>query len=88
MLAATAAVAIVHQLRSENPARARQVSPAELFVPLAFVALIGALVTLKAFNIGIRSFETFKLLLLAVEVVFSAYTGLVLASLFENRRES
>ncbi|MEO8368162.1 MAG: toll/interleukin-1 receptor domain-containing protein [Candidatus Solibacter sp.] len=87
MLAATAAVALVHRLRNVNPTRILQVRPAELFVPLIFVALIGALVLLKAFNIWIESFHTFFLLLLATECAFAAYTGVALASVFENRRK-
>jgi len=86
MLAATAAVTLVFHLRSGNPARVRQVRPGQLFVPLVFVALIGLLVLLKAFN-WLQSFETFKLMFLAVESAFAAYTGAVLASMFENRRE-
>ena len=85
-LAASAAVAVTAAIRPVNPARVRRVTYGELFVPLAFVAAVGTLVLLKAFNVGVASFETFKLLLTAVELAFVAYTAVVLSSLFENRR--
>ncbi len=83
-LAATAAVAVVHAIREGDPARVTQVRPAALFAPLGFVTLIAALVLFKAFNY--YSFETFKVSLLLVESAFAAYTGIALASMFENRR--
>lgn len=82
---ATAAVALAFHRRSGVPARIRRVPPRELFVPLLFVAAIGGLVLAKAFNAGISDPEHFKWWLLSVELAFSAYTGLALASLFDDR---
>lgn len=86
LLAATGAVTVVHALdRGKAPARIRQVPVAALLVPLSFTGACALLVVLKSMNVGITSFETFKLYLGAVELFFGAYTGLILASLFENR---
>jgi hypothetical protein len=87
-LSASAAVAFASAARNLNPARVRRVESAELFVPLVFVAIIGTLVLLKAFNFGFRTFETFKLALAGAELAFVAYTAVVLASLSENRSRS
>jgi hypothetical protein len=82
---ATAAAALAFHVRGGVPARVRRVPPRELFLPLLFVALIGGMVLAKAFNIGISDPEIFKYWLLGVELAFSAYTGLALSSLFDDR---
>jgi hypothetical protein len=88
-LAATGAVMLMNFIGTAGaPARFSRVSPASLFLPLMFVSAIALLVVLKTLNIRIDSFETFKLFLGAIELLFGGYTGLVLASIFENRRIS
>ena len=83
MAAACAAVAVAHALRTEAPARVRQVPVSSLLAPLGFVAIMAVLVVFKALSIW--SFPAFKLWLAAVELLFAAYTGGVLAATFENR---
>ena len=55
-------------------------------LPTVFVLAIAALIIAKVMNYA--SFEQFKLALAAVETTFGAYTGKVLASLFDKQQES
>lgn len=54
-----------------------------IFLPVLFFLLVTALITMKAQNI-ISSFEHLKLSLAAVETLFGAYTGKILASLYKK----
>ena len=56
-------------------------------VPALFVALVGSAVVLKALNIGLRSFEDFKIMLGAAETIFGVYVGQLIFSLFEKPGE-
>lgn len=88
MFAASAAVALVQALPSARPpTRVPFIAKSVLFIPLAFVATMAGLFVLKTLNVGIHSYETFGALLIAVETGFSAYTGVFLTSLLENRRQ-
>jgi hypothetical protein len=53
-----------------------------LLMPFVFVAAIATLVILKAFNVGVSTFDQFRDGLAGIETVFGAYTGKVLGSLF------
>jgi len=55
-------------------------------LPVVFVLAIAALIIAKVTNYA--SFEQFKIALAAVETTFGAYTGKVLASLFDKQQES
>jgi hypothetical protein len=88
-LAAVVAVVVFQRWgTAQAPARVVRIPPLAMLVPLLFVAAIAALVVLKALNFGIASFETFKLALAALEILFAGYTGMVLASMVENRRST
>jgi hypothetical protein len=54
-------------------------------LPIVFVLAVAAMVVVKAVNYV--SFEQFKIILAAVETTFGAYTGKVMASLFEKQQE-
>jgi hypothetical protein len=54
-------------------------------LPILFVMGIAALIVAKVMNY--TSFEQFKIALAAVETTFGAYTGKVLASLFDKQPE-
>jgi hypothetical protein len=53
-----------------------------LLLPAVFVAGIGTVVVLRAFNRGFSSDSQFKGALASLETAFGAYTGKVLGSLF------
>lgn len=55
-------------------------------LPIVFVLAIAAVITVKVTNYV--SFEQFKIALAAVETTFGAYTGKVLASLFDRQPEA
>jgi TIR domain-containing protein len=89
MLSATAGVALVYGLQGLNPARVRQVPTSSLLLPLSFVGVAAVFVVLRSLNLwGFGSRLTFLLSVGALEIVFSAYTGVVLSSLFENRSKT
>jgi hypothetical protein len=54
-------------------------------LPIIFVLAIAGLIIVKVTNY--ISFEQFKVALAAVETTFGAYTGKVLASLFDKQQE-
>ncbi len=94
MLAALTGLAVTYIINAKKkPARNEQ-SPmlsgiyvaATLLLPLLFVAAVATLVMLKATNYGGLTFEQFKLALTGTETIFGAYTGKLLASLFEKGR--
>jgi len=60
---------------------------AALLFPTAFVLMLFGLVLVRAMD-TVLSFEQFKISLGAVETVFAAYTGKVMASLFGAREGS
>jgi hypothetical protein len=83
-LAGVMAVDLVQRLSPAHaPARVTRVPPSALLVPLLFVTGVSALVVLRGLNNA--SFEAFKIALTTVELGFAGYTGVVLASLQENR---
>lgn len=55
-----------------------------LFIPILFVAVLTALIFLRAYNVGVSTFEQFKILLGIVEAVFASYVGLVISALFPS----
>jgi len=55
-------------------------------LPIVFVLAIAGLIIAKVTNYA--SFEQFKIALAAVETTFGAYTGKVLASLFDKQPEA
>jgi len=54
-------------------------------LPIVFVLAIAAVIVVKVINYV--SFEQFKIILAALETTFGAYTGKVMASLFEKQQE-
>jgi len=83
-LAAVLAVMLAQRLGpSQAPARVPRVAPATLALPLLFVAAISALVVSRALNL--MSFDAFRVGLSFVSIGFAAYTGIVLATVRENR---
>ena len=72
-------------------ARGRDVTPVFAFmafmIPSLFIALVAAAVVMKAFNIGLTSFEDFKILLGAAETIFGVYVGQLIFSLFEQQKK-
>jgi hypothetical protein len=74
---------VLQRLRPAAPARTQRVQPAALLLPLAFVALAVALVTLRSLNL--LAGAPFQALLILTQVAFAAYSGSVLATLRENR---
>jgi hypothetical protein len=53
-------------------------------IPGAFVVLIAGAIILKAFNVGLDTFENFKIMLATTETIFGLYVGQLLFSLFER----
>jgi hypothetical protein len=70
------------QIRDSSP----PVTPQYVFVawlfPVTFTVYLVALVVMKGFNVGFASFEQFKSLLIASEVMFGVYVGIVLSDMF------
>jgi hypothetical protein len=54
-------------------------------LPIVFVLAIAAMIVVKVINYV--SFEQFKIILAALETTFGAYTGKVMASLFDKQQE-
>jgi hypothetical protein len=81
--AAVLAVVALQHWRPAGPARVPRVAPVALMLPLAFVVAISGLVVLRSLNH--LDPESFKTLLIGVEITFAAYTGSVLVTLRENR---
>jgi len=79
LLAAQAALRWSHHLA---PAHSAWVPVSALAVPLGFLALVALLVVMKALNLGLASFEGFKLALAATELAWGAYTGFALSRMF------
>jgi hypothetical protein len=86
-LAACAAGLALAHATADEPGRIRIVPASAVAIPLGFVAAIGAMVVLRAYNLGIDSPRSFQGWLLAAELAFAAYSGLVLASLRERSIE-
>src|SRR3954447_17751467 len=59
-----------------------------LFVPVVFVAVLVAIIYLRAYNIGISSFEQFKTMLAIVEGVFAVYLGPIVQALFSAGKDN
>jgi hypothetical protein len=90
MLGAATGLAISYVIGAKKKPRKSAASPelsgvyvfTALFLPVLFVLAIAGIVILTA--TGFTSFEEFKAALAAVETIFGAYTGRMLASLFEK----
>lgn len=54
-------------------------------LPIVFVLAVAAVIVVKVVNYV--SFEQFKIILAALETTFGAYTGKVMASLFDKQQE-
>jgi hypothetical protein len=71
-----------------SPVRAKQRTGCRpLFVPAVFVLVLVAIICLRAYNVGISSFEQFKTMLALVEGVFAVYLGPIIQSLFSAGRQ-
>jgi hypothetical protein len=94
MLAALTGLAVSYVIGAKNKPPRNEHSPilsgiyvfATLLLPLVFVIAVAALVVMKAINYSGITFEQFKLALTGTETIFGAYTGKLLASLFEKGR--
>ncbi len=94
MLAALTGLAVSYIIGAKKKPARNEGSPklsgiyvfATLLLPPLFVAAVASLVMLKATNYGGLTFEQFKLALTGTETIFGAYTGKLLASLFEKGR--
>jgi hypothetical protein len=53
-------------------------------IPGVFVFVIAGAVILKAFNIGLNTFENFKIMLGTAETIFGVYVGQLIFSVFER----
>ena len=90
MLAALTGLALTYILANKHRSRVgiggKQVSSLyaffALFIPFLFLIAMAGLLLLKVYNLAFSSFEEFKLSLVAMETIFGAYTGKVMASLF------
>ena len=84
----TAILRHVIRTRNETAAPGRPVTGIFAFLafltPSLFVAVVAGAVLLKAMNIGITSFENFKIMLATAETVFGVYVGQLIFSLFEQ----
>lgn len=84
---------IRHLIKTKHPTpdQGRPVTSAFVFVsfltPSLFVLLVAGAVVLKAFNVGLTSFEDFKILLGTAETGFGVYVGQLIYSLFEQPEE-
>lgn len=58
-----------------------------LFVPIVFVVVLVSIICLRAYNVGISSFEQFKTMLALIEGIFAVYLGPVVQSLFSAGKE-
>jgi hypothetical protein len=94
MLAALTGLAVGYvttvKKRAQMAAFSEELSGVYVFttflLPIVFVLAIAGLIIAKVTNYA--SFEQFKLALAAVETTFGAYTGKVLASLFDKQQEA
>jgi hypothetical protein len=59
-----------------------------LFVPVVFVLVLVAIILLRAYNVGISSFEQFKTMLAIVEGVFAVYLGPIVQALFSAGKQA
>jgi hypothetical protein len=53
-----------------------------IFVTTMLIIAVIGLVFMRAFNIGLTTFEQFKIMLGGIEAVFAGYAGLVVSALF------
>jgi hypothetical protein len=58
-----------------------------LFVPAVFVLVLVAIICLRAYNVGISSFEQFKTMLALAEGVFAVYLGPIIQALFSAGKQ-
>jgi hypothetical protein len=94
MLAALTGLAVTYIIGAKNkPARSERSVLlsgvyvfATLLLPPLFVIAVAALLVMKVTNYNGFTFEQFKLTLTGTETIFGAYTGKLLASLFEKGR--
>jgi hypothetical protein len=84
----TAIIRYIAESRNKVSARGKPVTGIFVLIsfclPAAFVILLIAAVMLKAFNVGLRSFEDFKIMLGTTETIFGVYVGQLIFSLFER----
>lgn len=73
-------------------ARGRAVTPVFTFmafmIPSLFIVVVSGAVVMKGFNVGLRSFEDFKILLATAETIFGVYVGQLIFSLFDQQEEA
>jgi len=74
--------------KNQRGGRGRVLSEGFVFigflVPLLFVSFVASAVILKAYNIGLKDFEDFKIMLGTAETIFGVYVGQLIFSLFEQ----
>jgi len=84
----TAIIRYVIKNKNKIKAQGRELTPIFVFfsflTPGIFVAVVILSIFLKGFNIGISSFENFKLMLATSETIFGVYVGQLIFSLFES----
>ena len=84
----TAIIKYIVESRTKIAAHGKTVTGIFAFMsfclPGLFVSVLAVAILLKAFNIGLRSFEDFKIMLGTTETIFGAYVGQLLFSLFER----
>lgn len=93
MLAALTGLAIGYvtsvKKKSQMSAFSEELSGIYVFtsylLPIVFVLAVASVIVVKVVNYV--SFEQFKIILAAVETTFGAYTGKVIASLFDKQQE-
>lgn len=65
-----------------------KVSPASAWIALSVPVIVqvttAALITLKAYNLGLRTFEDLTIVLAAVQTVFGVYIGVVITEFFPS----
>jgi hypothetical protein len=84
----TAIIKYIVETKNKISTRGKPVTSIFVFMsfclPGAFSLLLIAAVLLKGFNIGLRSFEDFKIMLGTTETIFGVYVGQMVFSLFER----
>ncbi len=95
-VAAPSTLAIAYIIDTKKARRRSKNSPpvsalfaaATLGASVLAAVLVVVLVSMKAWNVGVRSFADLKLALATIETLFGAYSAKLLASLFQQEKTS
>ncbi len=68
--------------KATQPATSGLFAFVSLFAPLVFVAMLITIIVLRAYNVGISSFEQFKTILTSLEGIFAIYLAPIVQALF------